>query len=78
MELLNGRLSNELAAAFAARLEKESGGDRSRLIERAYWLAVGRAPMPQERSLAAAFLKEQLLKEFALAMFNLNAFLYVQ
>ena len=27
---------------------------------------------------AAAFLKEQPLKEFALALFNLNAFLYVQ
>src|SRR6185503_19348614 len=64
LELLNGRLSNELAAAFADRLEKETGGDRSRLIERAYWLAVGRAPLPSERSLAAAFLKEQPLKEF--------------
>src|SRR5436190_1029062 len=78
LELLNGRLSNELAAAFAERLEQEAGGDRGQVIERAYWLATGRAPMPQERSLAAAFLKEQPLKEFALVMFNLNAFLYVQ
>ena len=78
LELLNGRLANELAAAFAERLQKETSGDRSRLIERAYRLAVGRAPMPQERSLASGFLKEQPLKEFALAMFNLNAFLYVQ
>lgn len=78
LELLNGRLSNELATVFAERLEKENGGDRSRLIERAYWLATGRAPSAGERSLAAAFLKEQPLKEFALALFNLNAFLYVQ
>ena len=78
LELLNGRLSNELAAAFAERLKKESGGDANRIVERAYWLAVGRAPMPQEGALAAAFLKEQPLKEFALALFNLNAFLYVQ
>jgi hypothetical protein len=56
----------------------ETGGDRSRLIERAYWLAVGRAPTPKERSLATAFLNDQPLKEFALALFNLNAFLYVQ
>ena len=34
--------------------------------------------MPRERSLAEFFLKEQPLKEFALALFNLNAFLYVQ
>ena len=78
LELLNGRLSNELAAAFAERLEKETGGGRDRLVERAYWLAVGRPPTSQERSLAAAFLQEQPLKEFALALFNLNAFLYVQ
>jgi len=78
LEMLNGRLSNELAEAFAQRLEKETGGERARIVERAYWLAVGRPPTAKERSLAAAFLKEQPLKEFALALFNLNAFLYVQ
>src|SRR5262249_6536972 len=71
LEMLNGRLSNELAEAFAQRLEKETGGDRTRTIERAYWLAVGRPPTSKERSLAVAFLKEQPLKEFALALFNL-------
>ncbi len=78
LELLNGRLSNELAAAFAKRLAQEIGSDSSRIVERAYWLAVDRPPGSQERALAAAFLKEQPLKEFALALFNLNAFLYVQ
>ncbi len=78
LELLNGKLSNELAAAFAERVEKETGGDAGRVIERAYWLSVGRPPTSKERSLAAAYLKEQPLKEFALALFNLNAFLYVQ
>jgi len=78
LELLNGKLSNELAAVFAERLEKETAGDSNRIVERAYWLAVSRPPASQERALAAAFLKEQPLKEFALALFNLNAFLYVQ
>jgi len=78
LELLNGRLSNELAAAFARRLEKETGGNSNRIVERAYWLAVGRPPTSREHSLGAAFLKEQPLKEFALALFNLNAFLYVR
>src|SRR3989442_5902018 len=41
LELLNGRLSNELAAAFTVRLEKETGGGRDRLGERAHWLALG-------------------------------------
>ena len=78
LELLNGKLSNELAGAFAGRLGKESGGNRARIAERAYWLAVGRPPTSQEQALAVAFLEEQPLKEFALALFNLNSFLYVQ
>lgn len=78
LEMLNGKLANALAAAFAQRLEKETGGEAAEMIERAYWLAVGRPPTTRERALAATFLTEQPLKEFALALFNLNAFLYVQ
>jgi hypothetical protein len=77
LELLNGRLSNELAEAFARRLERESGGDPERLVELAFGLALGRPPTPQQRSLSLAFLREQPLREFALALFNLNEFLYV-
>ncbi|NBV20933.1 MAG: DUF1553 domain-containing protein [Proteobacteria bacterium] len=77
LELLNGRLANELAAAFAQRLETEGGGDSQRVVERAFQLATGRAPTESERTLALAFLREQPLREFALATFSLNAFLYV-
>jgi len=78
LELLNGELSNDLATAFAARLQDEAGNDPGRQIERAYWLAAGRPPSSRERALAQKFLREQPLAEFALAMFNLNAFLYVE
>jgi hypothetical protein len=77
LELLNGRLSNELAETFAGRLERETGGEPERLVERAFLLAIGRPPTPEERSLALAFLREQPTREFALALFNLNGFLYV-
>ena len=77
LELLNGKFSNELAAAFAQRLEAECGGDSPRLVERAYQLATGRTPTDAERKLALNFLRDQPLREFALTMFNLNAFLYV-
>jgi hypothetical protein len=77
LELLNGQTANNLAAAFAQRLQLEAGSDPSRQIERAYHLAVGRNPTKMERQFALDFLREQPLKEFALAMFNLNAFLYV-
>lgn len=77
LELLNGSTTNQAARAFAERLRREAGNDRTRQIERAFALATGRDPTPGERKLAEAFLVEQPLEEFALAVFNLNAFLYV-
>jgi mono/diheme cytochrome c family protein len=76
LELLNGRISNELAGSFAERLEKEAGADPAARVELAFRLAAGRPPTPKEQSLAVAFLAQQPLKEFALALFNLNGFLY--
>ena len=77
LELLNGRTSNELAEAFARRLDRETASDRDRCIDGAYALALGRPPTARERELSAEFLKDQSLREFALALFNLNEFLYV-
>jgi hypothetical protein len=77
LELLNGRLSNDLAGTFAQRLLREAGPEPARQVERAYLLAAGRPPTEKEKELAVAFLQRQPLREFALAMFNLNAFLYV-
>ena len=77
LELLNGRLSNDLAHSFADRLRREAGGVPSRQIELAFQLVAGRQPSRREMELSQRFLKTESLKEFALAMFNLNAFLYV-
>jgi hypothetical protein len=77
LELLNGATANRLAEAFAARLRREAGADHARQVERAFILVAGRLPSAAEKELALAFLREQPLREFALAMFNLNAFLYV-
>jgi Protein of unknown function (DUF1553)/Protein of unknown function (DUF1549) len=77
LELLNGGFSNRLAEAFARRLEKEAGKDPARQADLAYKLAAGRAPTAKEKQIAMAFLKTQPLREFAIAVFNLNAFLYV-
>jgi hypothetical protein len=77
LELLNGATSNRLAEAFAERLEREAGSDRARQVVLAYRLAAGRAPTWREQALAVAFLEKQPLREFAIAVFNLNAFLYV-
>jgi hypothetical protein len=77
LELLNGRLANDLAAAFAARLRDETLDAPSQTIHRAYWLAIGRSPTPREEALALEFLRDEPLEEFTLALFNLNGFLYV-
>jgi Protein of unknown function (DUF1553)/Protein of unknown function (DUF1549) len=77
LELLNGKTSNQLAEVFAARLEREAGANASARIDLAYRLTAGRTPTTKERELAMKFLTRQPLREFALVMFNLNAFLYV-
>ena len=86
LELLNGQLSNEQAAFFAKRLEESRSTNAAR-IDLAWRLAVGRLPTVKEKRLALNYLatkpgdsaasKELRLKELALDVFNLNAFLYV-
>lgn len=85
LELLNGELTSRLAPDFAQRLRREAGEESQQIVEHAFWLAAGRPPTPAERKLSLAFLQEQgaawgmesALREFALAMFNLHALLYV-
>jgi hypothetical protein len=81
LEMLNGALSNQLAESFSERLRKDSATDSAR-IDRAWRLAIGRAPTPKEKALAMKYLDSSAqdstaLKELALDVFNLNAFLYV-
>ncbi len=81
LELLNGQLSNDLAKSFADRLAESAKTDAER-VDQAWWLAVGRAPTLKEKQLTLKYLQEKpgdplRLKEMALDVFNLNAFLYV-
>jgi len=78
LELLNGDISNQMAKALAERLRREAGSHPVEQVDRAYRLVAGRGPNPRERQLGVEFLKGQPLEEFALAMLNLNAFLYVE
>ncbi|MEZ5402723.1 MAG: DUF1549 and DUF1553 domain-containing protein [Bryobacteraceae bacterium] len=81
LELMNGQLSNDLAVTFAQRLMKEAATPAAR-AELAWRLAAGRAPTVEEKKLAAGYLAEapddlMVMKEFALTLFNMNPFLYV-
>jgi len=76
--LLNGKTANRLAEAFSLRLEREVGNDAARQVELAYRLTAGRPPTGAEQQLGVEFLRSQPLREFALAMYNVNAFLHVE
>jgi hypothetical protein len=76
LEMMNGQLANEVAAAFAERLAREAGPDHRRIVERAFVLALGRPPNAEERKFSLSFLEPNSLREFALAVLNLNAFFY--
>jgi hypothetical protein len=79
LELLNGDLSNDLAKSLASRLEKERT-DAAGRIDWAWRLVAGRAPSQKERALSMQYLDDPdplALREFALSLFNTNAFLYV-
>jgi hypothetical protein len=81
LEMLNGKTANDLADAFAGRLLKEHGPTNS-MIDYAWRLATGRKPTLKEQTLAMQYLAagpqdQKVVKEFALALLNLNAFLYI-
>jgi Protein of unknown function (DUF1553) len=81
LELLNGETSNALAASLAERLLKERKTAAER-IDYAFVLATGRAPTVKEKALSMKYLSPapedpKLMKELALTVMNLNAFLYV-
>jgi hypothetical protein len=86
LELLNGQLSNEQAAFLAKRVEESRPTNAAR-VDLLWRLATGRLPSLKEKQLALSYLsdkpdaapavKELHLKELALDVYNLNAFLYV-
>jgi Protein of unknown function (DUF1553)/Protein of unknown function (DUF1549) len=85
LELLNGTFSNAKAKALADRLKREVGSDLRTRVNLAYELAAGRPANQKEMQLAVEYLQsntrilgaDQAYEQFALAVFNLNAYLYV-
>ncbi|MBS0201680.1 MAG: DUF1549 domain-containing protein [Planctomycetes bacterium] len=77
LELLNGSVSNGLARSFSDRLQLEAGQDLERVVNMAFLRALGRPATTIERQKSLEFLRDEPPTEFALALFNLNEFLYV-
>ncbi len=76
LELLNGSFANAMAEGLAKRLETERKSNIGR-VDLAYRLVAGRPPNAGERQTAMQYLRSGSLREFSLAMLNLNSFLYV-
>jgi hypothetical protein len=78
LELMNGEFSNAMARSFAERIVREAGPSREKQVDRAFQLALGRAPIAAEKRAALRYLNDGgPLSEFALSLFLLNDFLYV-
>jgi hypothetical protein len=77
LALMNNALVLHLSDRLAGRLEREVGPDAGRQVDRAYRLAFGRLPEPDERARAVALVERFGPAALARAIFNSNEFLYV-
>lgn len=78
LELLNGSVTQQASVALAERLNREAGASIPRQVDLAFDLVFGRKPNVKERQASIRFLKNNPPREFALALFSANDFLYVQ
>jgi mono/diheme cytochrome c family protein len=77
LALLNNGFMVTQAQHFAARLEQEFPNNLARQLERAHWLAFGRAPTEVESQKFSAFARRYGLANFCRLLFNLNEFTFV-
>ena len=76
--MMNNNFVISEAKIFAERLRREAGDQVKAQVDRAFNLALGRAPLEFERTKALEFIKSTPngLTEFCQALFNLNEFVY--
>jgi hypothetical protein len=77
LNLLNSSFAMQQAGFLCERLEKEAGAEPVAQVQRAFLLAFGRAPAPEELTAALALIRDHGLKVFCRALFNANEFIEV-
>jgi hypothetical protein len=77
LNLLNGPFVIQQADLFAKRLVREAPGIVSAQVERAFWLAFGRAPDADEQRAADALISADGLPIFCRAILNANELVYL-
>ncbi len=76
LNLLNGPFAMEQAEVFAARVRSEVGFEALRQAERAFLLALGRAPTEKETQASVDLIRRHGLTALCRALFNTNEFVY--
>ncbi len=77
LALINGDFIQQQAAAFAMRLRRDAGEEAPAQVERAWRLALHRAPDAEENQRALEFLATEPLERLCLLVLNLSEMLYV-
>jgi hypothetical protein len=77
LNLLNDPFMLDQGERFAARLRKEVGEETPEQVRRAFRLAFGRDPSPDEAIAAARLIRADGLATFCRALFNANEFVFV-
>ncbi len=76
LNLLNSRFVMQQAELFAQRLDREANSPREKIV-RAYALCFGRRPEAEEIDAAIKFIHDTDSRQFARAMLNANAFVFI-
>ncbi len=77
LNLLNDPFMLDQAERFAVRLRKEAGEGTADQVRRAFRLALGRDPSPEEETAAEKLVRTDGLPTFCRALFNANEFVFV-
>ena len=79
LSLMNSKFVHDQSQAMAERIQREAGSHPVEQVERAFRLALQRAPTADERARAVAFLgKGSSLANLSLVLFNMNEFAYIE
>jgi hypothetical protein len=75
--LLNSPLAIAAAQALAGRVAREAGDSQPLQVDRAFALALQRAPKADEREACLRLLRQRSLAEVCRALLNLNEFIHL-
>jgi len=78
LNLFNSPFTVEQSERLAARAEREAAGDVDRQIERVFALTLARAPTARERTASLEVSQQHGLAAVCRALFNSNAFLFLE